>query len=138
MRKLLSAVLLFSTLTVVVEEAQLRTKPQFYAPAAGRVKLGQKLEGGSLSAGWYSVDGAFIHESAVTSKKVKLSGAKSVGEGGASAEEITLAGKGFNAEVEKSYRKTRKDVNFGAVDSMERRKASDGAMVSFLKAGGLL
>ena len=78
----------------------------------------------------------YIHASAVTAKKVKVSG-DSVG-GGASAEEVTLAGKGFNAQVEKSYGAKNGAADFSGVNAMERREISEAAVLEFMRSGGLL
>lgn len=136
---LLPAAALAATVTVLVQETVVRKKPQFFAPAAGTARLGQTFEAEGPENGWYKVDGAldgFVHASAVTAKKVKVGG-DSVG-GGASAEEVTLAGKGFNAQVEKSYGAKNGAADFRGVDAMERRGVSDAAVLEFMRSGGLL
>lgn len=134
----LPAAALAATVTVLVSETAVRKKPQFFAPSAGTARLGQSFEAEGPENGWYKVDGrldGYIHASAVTAKKVKASG-DSVG-GGASAEEVTLAGKGFNAQVEKAYAKDGKG-DFGAVNAMERRGYPEAAVLQFMREGGLL
>jgi hypothetical protein len=126
-----------ATVTVLVEETTLRRRPQFYAPAAGTARLGQSFESSGEENGWHKTPSGYVHASAVSAKKVKLSAGSTVG-GGASAEEITLAGKGFNAQVEKSYGAKNSGANFPAVNAMEKRAVSEGAMREFLKAGALL
>lgn len=133
------ALVLAATVTVLVQETVVRKKPQFYAPAAGTARLGQTFEGEGPENGWYKVDGkldGYVHASAVTAKKVKVSG-DSVG-GGASAEEVTLAGKGFNAQVEKSYGAKNGAADFSGVNAMERREISEAAVLEFMRSGGLL
>jgi hypothetical protein len=142
---LLSAVVLLgaaaataATVTVLVQETALRKRAQPYAPSIGTAKLGQKYETLGLESGFYKTSAGYLHASAVTAKKVHLGSAGSV-EGSASAEEVTLAGKGFNAQVEKSYGdKNASEVNFSAVNAMERRSVGEGPLFSFLRAGGLL
>lgn len=134
----LPAAALAATVTVLVQETAVRKKPQFFAPSAGTARLGQTFEAEGPDNGWYKVDGrldGYVHASAVTAKKVKVSG-DSVG-GGASAEEVTLAGKGFNAQVEKSYAKNA-SADFSAVNAMERRAASEAAVLQFMRDGGLI
>ncbi len=135
----LPAAALAATVTVLVQQTAVRKKPQFYAPAAGTARLGQTFEAEGPDGGWYKVDGAvdgYIHASAVTAKKVKVGG-DSVG-GGASAEEVTLAGKGFNAQVEKSYGAKNGAADFSGVNAMERRGVSDAAVLEFMRSGGLV
>lgn len=126
-----------STITVLVQETALRKRPQSYAPSVGLARLGQKFESSGLVSGFYQTPSGFIHSSAVTEKKVKLGSADSVG-GSASAEEVTLAGKGFNAQVEKSYGAQNASANFAGVNAMERRSIAEGELFEFLRAGGLL
>lgn len=134
----LPAAALAATVTVLVSETAVRKKPQFYAPSAGTARLGQSFDAEGPENGWYKVDGkldGYIHASAVTAKKTKVSG-DSVG-GGASAEEVTLAGKGFNAQVEKSYAKDGK-ADFAGVNAMEKRGYAEAAVLQFMREGGLL
>lgn len=125
-----------STITVLVQETALRKRAQSYSPSVGTARLGQKFEASGLVSGFYKTPSGFVHSSAVTERKVRLGSADSVG-GGTSAEEITLAGKGFNAQVEKSYG-DKGAVNFSAVNAMERRSVGEAALFDFLRAGGLL
>lgn len=126
-----------ATITVLVQETTLRKRPQFYAPSAGAAKLGESFDATGPSNGWYQTGRGYIHSSAVTAKKVNLGSGASVG-GTASAEEVTLAGKGFNSQVEKSYAEKNKAVDFAPVDAMERRSVTEDAVLAFLRAGGLL
>lgn len=134
---LTASVVAATTVTVLVEQTALRKRPQFYAPVAATAKLGDAFEATGPDAGWYKTDAGYLHQSAVTAKKVKLDSSGSVG-GSASAEEITLAGKGFNPQVEESYSGKHPEANFAAVDKMGRRRVSDDAVIGFMKAGALL
>lgn len=125
-----------STITVLVQQTALRKRPQSYSPSVGTAKLGQKFESSGLETGFHKTSSGYIHSSAVTERKVKLGSADSVG-GSASSEEVTLAGKGFNAQVEKSYGE-KNAANFAAVNAMERRSVGEAELFAFLRAGGLL
>lgn len=134
----LSAVAAYaSTITVLVQETALRKRAQSYSPSVGVARLGQKFESMGVEAGFHKTSSGFIHSSAVTTRKAGLSGGDGVG-GSATADEVTLAGKGFNAQVEKSYGQKNGSVNFAAVNAMERRSVSEGALFEFLRAGGLM
>ena len=127
-----------TTITVLVQETALRKRAQSYAPSVGTARLGQKFESAGQEAGFYKTSSGYIHSSAVTARKVSLGSDDSVG-GSASSEEVTLAGKGFNAQVEKSYgAKNGGTVDFGAVNAMERRSVGEAALFDFLRAGGLV
>ena len=128
---------LAATVTVLVQETTLRKRPQFFAPSAGTARLGQTFESSGLSEGWHKVSRGYLHQSAVTTKTVHLGSGSSVG-GSASAEEVTLAGKGFNAQVEKAYGNKNGDANFSAVNTLERRSVSESDLFDFMRAGALL
>jgi hypothetical protein len=130
---------LAATITVLVQQTAVRKRPQFFAPATATAKLGDTFEADGPDGGWYKTASGYIHESAVSSKKIKLSAGSTVAGGGsATAEEVTLAGKGFNSQVEKSYGAQNASANFAAVDAMERRSVPESAVLEFLRAGGLL
>ncbi|MBI2387874.1 MAG: hypothetical protein HYV14_17955 [Elusimicrobia bacterium] len=133
-----AAVAFSATITVLVQETALRKRPQSYSPSVGVARLGQKLESEGLESGFHKTGSGYIHSSAVTTRKASVSGGAGVG-GSATADEVTLAGKGFNAQVEKSYgEKNGAAVNFAAVNAMERRSVPEGELFDFLRAGGLL
>jgi hypothetical protein len=125
-----------ATITVLVQQTAVRKRPQFFAPAVAAAKLGQTFDAQGPDGGWYKTAEGYIHESAVSAKKVHLSAGSAVG-GSATADEVTLAGKGFNSQVEKSY-KQGTTANFAAVDAMERRSVPEPSVLQFLRAGGLL
>ena len=129
------------TVTVVVRTAPVKARPQFYAPSVGSAKLGDVFSAGAGKDGWYAVSSGgkdgWLHSSAVTEKRVRLGSGDSVGTGEASADEITLAGKGFNSQVEGAYKKGHPDSDFAAVDAMERAKIPEAAVLKFMEAGGL-
>jgi hypothetical protein len=132
---------LAATITVLVSETKVRRSPQFYAPSVGTAKLGDKLESSARNGGWFAVKGGmtgYVHESAVSAKKFSMGSAFSVGGSGPSADEITLAGKGFNAEVEKSYRGKHSSADFSGVNVMERRHTSESAVLDFARQGELV
>lgn len=131
-----------ATFTVTVEEAKVRKTKAHYAPSVAVVHYGDKVKAGEPEDGWHkvSVGGAsgWLHASALGSKSLKATAGDWEGGAQASADEVTLAGKGFNAEVEKSYRQNASDVDYAAVDAMEKRSVSDETLVKFMKTGKTL
>ena len=101
---LLAGTALAGTVTVLVKKTKLRKRPAHYARSLATVKLGDKFESSGERRGWHRVSfkgrKSYRHKSAVTVKTVSLGSAKSVGSTGTTAEEVTLAGKGFNAKIE--------------------------------------
>ena len=56
---------------------------------------------------------------------------------GASGDELALAGKGFNYDVEADFKAKNQNVNFTWVDKMEKIKVPAASMQQFLKDGGI-
>lgn len=132
-----------SAYTVIVEETKIRKNKQFFAAAIDTVRYGDKVESaGEGEDGWLpvSVDGkdGWIHESAVSAKKVKAGSGKWQGSDDAAAEEVTLAGKGFNEDVEKAHRKASAAGNYEGVDAMLQRAISEKDLMKFMKKGATL
>lgn len=110
------------TVTVIVRTAPIKKKPQVYAPTAATVKLGDAFSTSAARDGWYPISPSdsegWLHESAVSS------------------EEIPPAGIGFNGRVEGAYKNSHPDLNFAAVDAMERVTIPEPAVLKFAQNGG--
>lgn len=128
-----------TTITVTVKESRVRATPASYGKTVGTVTLGQKLAVQESKNDWYkvTVGGAtgWLHRSAVTTKKVDIGASGSTGTGKVSSDEVTLAGKGFNPQVESEYRKRHPGANFAAVDEMEKMRISEDEVRRFVEAG---
>lgn len=79
----------------------------------------------------------WIHQSALSTKRVTVSAGDQNAPLKATGSELALAGKGFNAEVEARYRASHTDADYLWVDKMETFAISSQEMNGFLKAGGL-
>jgi hypothetical protein len=80
----------------------------------------------------------WMHASALTEKKIVLKpGAEDVQQA-ASSDELTLAGKGFNEQVEKSFKTKNPNVDFSGVDRMEKVVISQKEIQQFLQTGKLV
>lgn len=129
------------TLIVKVQTTALRSEPKFYAPVITTLKAGAQLTQVAAQGDWFKVQIAggqtgWVHKSAVDTKKFNLmasGGAKSQ----ASAGEVALAAKGFNKQVEDSYKAKHGEANFAAVDAMLKVKATPAEVEAFLKRGKL-
>ena len=135
------SVLFAQTITITVKETRVRTSPKFYAKSIFDAKRGDHLEKIGEKKGWYEVrmpsgEMGWVHSSAVEMKKLKLDSGEWV-ETEASPDEVALAGKGFNKEVEAEYRKNHPDLDFTWVDRMERIDIREEDIVAFLKEGKL-
>ncbi|MBZ0268027.1 hypothetical protein K8I85_07720 [bacterium] len=127
-------------LTVQVRETKLRMEPKFWARAIETLHAGDAVSEVSRQDAWVlagapSGKRGWLHESAVTHSDVKLSGGSRTASGGASADEVALAGKGFTEEVEQAYRGSHAD-GFAALDALPPA-VDDARLESFLKQGKL-
>jgi uncharacterized protein YgiM (DUF1202 family) len=129
-------------MSVQVRDGQLRNRASFLGAVTGAVAYGDRVTVNQSQAGWCEVATAsgktgWIHESALTPKRVVLSSGTDDARTGASGEEVALAGKGFSAEVEAAYKKGNPNIDYTWVDWMGKQKVSDEQLVQFLKQGDL-
>lgn len=139
---LVVALLVAETLTVKVQTTSLRGTPKFYAPAVQALKAGDKVEKIAAQGGWIQVKTSggvvgWVHSSAVEVPKFDLMASNQGLKTQASASEVALAGKGFNKQVEESYRAKNKDLSFAWVDRMLQIKIAAAKVEEFLKKGKL-
>lgn len=129
------------TYIVKVQTTALRSEPKFYSTVIATLRAGTQLTQVQAQGDWLKVQVAggqtgWVHKSAVETKKFNLmasGGAKNQ----ASAGEVALAAKGFNKQVEDSYKARHGEVNFAAVDAMLRTKATPAEVEAFVKQGKL-
>jgi hypothetical protein len=128
------------TIQVTTRENAVRSECRFFAPVKLKVVLGDSLTVKGRKGDWYlvSAKGAngCIHKSAVEARSFASSG-RGAATGGASADEVSLAGKGFNPQVEAGYRKSGKNLNYAAVDEIARISVSEKSLETFVLQGGL-
>ena len=135
-------ILMAETLVVKVQTTNLRKEPVFYADTIVVLKAGEAVEKVAEQNGWYKVKTAkgiqgWVHSSAVSSKSFDLLALGQTTKTGASAEEVALASKGFNKQVEDAYKAKHKDADFAGVDRMLRLKVSPEQLRRFLERGKL-
>jgi hypothetical protein len=150
MRTIIIAILLCSlscltaaaaTVQVTTRENAVRSDCRFFAPVKLKVVLGDRLTVKGRKGDWYLVSAkgvsGCIHKSAVESRSFAAAG-RGAKSGGTSADEVSLAGKGFNPQVEAGYRKSGKDLNYAAVDEISRITVDEKSLESFVLQGGLI
>ncbi|MDO9268192.1 MAG: hypothetical protein Q7T96_03665 [Methylobacter sp.] len=131
---------LATSLSIQVEEGQIRSTPSFLGEIVDKVVYGESVELVKEQGPWRMVNAprkpGWIHQSAVSESKVELTPGNDVSEG-ASGKEIALAGKGFNADVENAYKAEHQQMSFVWVDNMEKFTVNNAAIEQFIKQGGL-
>lgn len=142
-------------LTVQVKQTQLREKAGHLSRILSTLEYGERVEvvtqppkGAKDGTGWYQVKelkGAmqtgFVHQSALSKKKVALKQGATVASG-ASEEEIAMAGRGFDEEVEKGYRQNKSGLTqaYARLDAIQLDGAFNPSVedvAAFMRAGGL-
>jgi uncharacterized protein YgiM (DUF1202 family) len=129
-------------MSVQVRSSELRDSPSFLGSSITPVVYGEQVEVVRQQGNWMEVNASsgtkgWIHQSALTKKRIVFSSGGTDVETGASGEELALAGKGFSADVEKEFRVDHTDLDFTWVDRMEQMKVSPQELMSFLTEGGL-
>lgn len=129
------------TVQVTTRENAVRSDCRFFAPVKLKVVLGDRLTVNSRKGDWLQVGAkgvsGCIHKSAVEERNFSSAG-RGAATGGASSDEVSLAGKGFSPQVEAGYRKSGKNLNYTAVDEIVRLTVSEKSLDSFVKQGGLI
>jgi len=127
---------------VQVRETQIRENPSFVGRVLATAGYGQELRVERRSGAWSRVapaagrPGGWVHSSALSAKKLELT-AGTARAGGASSQEVALAGKGFNAQVEAQYRTDNAGLDFDTVDRMEAFRLSQEELFRFMTEAGL-
>jgi hypothetical protein len=138
----LSAMTADVIVVVKIQTTAIRQNPQFFAPVLLSLKAGDKLIKVNEARGWIQVRTqtglvGWIHSSAVEVPKLNLLASNSALKTQASASEVALAGKGFNKQVEDSYKAKHGELNFAQVDKMLQVKVATSLLEDFLRRGKL-
>ena len=78
-----------------------------------------------------------MHSSALSQKKIVLKPGAADLEQAASSDEITLAGKGFNQQVENDFKTKNPQVDFMWINRMEKITVTQKQIQTFIKEGQL-
>jgi len=136
-----SAVYAADVAYIQVKETQLRESASFVAKIVATIPYGTKVTVLKTAAAWKQVslaDGktGWLSASALSSKALALKAGENR-DTTASSQEVALAGKGFNAQVEAEYKAGNPALDFATIDRMESIKVSPDQMKDFLNAAAL-
>jgi uncharacterized protein YgiM (DUF1202 family) len=137
-----AAVLLAETLVVQVKSAFIRKEPVFYSAVVAEVTTGEEVEEISSKNGWIMVrtsggQEGWLHSSAVRRQKFSLLALNQPVKTQADADEVALAGKGFNKQVEDTYRSEHPGIDYTWVEKMLNIRVSPAQLKAFLEQGKL-
>jgi hypothetical protein len=130
-------------MSVQVQDGKLRADPSFLGKIIGTVAYGDSVTVVRQQDPWFYVSTktgqltGWIHSSALTEKEIVLRAGDANVQKTASQREIALAGKGFNPEVEKEYKKRNPNLDFEGIDRMEKIIVSDEEIRQFMIEGKL-
>jgi uncharacterized protein YgiM (DUF1202 family) len=134
--------LLAETLTIKVQTTYVRKEPKFYSSPVATLSAGEKVTQISSQAGWFMVRTSkgvegWIHSQAVATGKFKVAAMDQTLRASATADEVALAGKGFNKQVEDAYKSRNKGISFAEVEHMLKIKVTPNELRQFLMDGKL-
>ncbi len=137
-----AGVALAGPMSVQVRNAKVRATPSQLGKTVATVDYGAVVEAGAAQNGWCPVtmpDGTtgWLHESALTRKRIAMSAGTSDAATGVSSDEVALAGKGFNEQVEAKMRADGK-LDYTWVDRMSQFQVTPDQITSFRAQGNLL
>lgn len=130
-------------MSIQVRKCRLRSKPSFMGRVIAALAYGDRVSVTGEQDDWYEVapldrgKGGWVHSSALSVKEIILRPGSRDMENIASGEELALAGKGFNEQVEKDFRKKNRNIDFTWIDAMEKIVITPGAIQKFLRQGEL-
>ena len=101
------------------------------------MKAGDSVTQIASQAGWFKVRTStgiegWIHSQAVATGKLAVAAMDKSVQMSATADEVALAGKGFNRQVEEEYKNRNKGISFIEVDRMIRIKVTPDELRRFL------
>ncbi len=141
---ILPSLLVAKIVSVQVKQTTLHSKPSFISKSILKLHYAQKVDSRKVENSWHQVKlvnsskSGWIHESALSDKVIKINSSKRVSTTSVSQSEVMMAGKGFNKDVEKEYKKQNKNLNFKLVDKIENSKVqTKKELIRFAKEGKL-
>jgi len=132
------------SLSVQVKEGQVRATPSFLGKMIARVVYGDRVNLLQEQGDWkkVSIPGikiqGWMHLSALTTQRIILKAGQANVQTGATREELALAGKGFNEQVEASFRKENKSLDYSWINRMETFRISPEQVQRFIDGGNLV
>jgi len=126
------------TVWISSKSADLKSSTGFFANTTGSLQMGTKVTVLQVNGNWAQVSSTANASMSGWTALSNLSSRQIVSSGtGASASEIALAGKGFNQEVENSY-KANGSLDYTGVDKTEAIKVSRDELYKFVTDGRLI
>lgn len=132
-----------SLLSIQIKKGQLRATPSFLGKIVAELDYGDRVVALDQREAWIKVRSSseniegWLHTSAVTTKKIILKPGASDVVLAADSDEIALAGKGFNKQVEGEFQSQNPRLDYTLIDQMERVVVSQEQIEQFTRDGRL-
>lgn len=130
-----------AAMSVQVKNCKIRATPSQLGKVIATVEYGAIVQADAPKNGWYPVttsDGkkGWLHESALSKKSIAMKAGASDAATGVSSDEVALAGKGFNEQVEARL-KADGALDYTWVDRMITFKVNEQQIMKFRTEGNL-
>ncbi|MCP4291657.1 MAG: SH3 domain-containing protein [bacterium] len=127
-------------MSVQVRTTKLRARPSFLGATVTSVGYGAQVAVERTQGPWVKVsipdgESGWLHESALSEDELAMVSGTIDANTGASGDEIALAGKGFNDQVENEYQKKHSELDYTWVDLMEKMVITPEQAEKFLADG---
>ena len=123
---------------ISTEIQELKVSTGYFSQVKGTMGLGDSAQVVEENGKWVKIQSAvkptlvgWVPATAITTKRIKSNSNVT-----ASAKETSLAGKGWNKEVEAEYSSENK-LNFDAIDAMEKKNINKKVLFAFINDGSL-
>ncbi len=128
-------------MSVQLRNGALKSRPEIFAPVVGQVAYGDRVNVVEGRNGWSRVEfgelSGWLHDSVLTRKViVAKTGSADVGRT-VSSDELSLAGKGFNAQVEAEFKARNPEADFALVDRVEKMAVDPLEIQKFFDKGAV-
>jgi hypothetical protein len=130
-------------MSVQVKKGEIRSTPSFLGAIVTRVSYGDRVYVLEEKGPWVKVaipernNEGWMHSSALTVKKIVFNAGAADVRTTASSNELALAGKGFNKQVENEFKEKNPNISYAWVDRMEKFVVSEKEIKQFVKEGKL-
>lgn len=129
------------TMSVQMRTTTVRATPMALGAAVGTLSYGAQVKVVGEQGNWYQIEApsGWVPKSDLTSHKVVVNPDQKFSGSGSRHDEVALAGKGFNPQVEEAYKRSNPNLAsaFAAVDRVEGFGESEAALRAFASAGKL-
>lgn len=132
-----------SLMSIQVKKGHLRSSPSFLGKIVSALDYGDRVAVLEKKDPWNKVRSSeqnitgWIHASALTTKKIILKPGAADVEQAATSDEVALAGKGFNQQVEGEFKAKNPHLDYTLINAMEQVVVSQAQIELFLREGAL-